>query len=300
MRLLKKVYAIIFVIIMAFSLTACGSNDSGESVGVTDKLDSWIVTQYTDISNNQSMFYTIHNDAKDVLIVIDGGWNLNVEYVRSIINAHGGHVTAWFITHYHNDHVDAFNALMADLQGIVIDTVYDSPMDYDEYMQVAEEWDAPESFEQYIEINTNNTVHLKRDDVINISDLRFDIYNAYDETAKMAGDIPNNAGLVFKVTGPGKSMLFLSDVHKYELEHELIVRYEKELQADYLQSPHHGSNSFDDYFYFYVNPEIVFIDSPEWMVTNPEYKQYNLIQVLDENGIGHFDYSTAPNSVTLD
>lgn len=128
------------VCLMAFILVACGRNTE-------QKKDSWVVTQYGDQSGKQGMFYTIYNEKKDVLVVVDGGWKDNTELVRSVIHSAGGHVTAWIVKHYHPDHVEALNEILMEPDGIVIDAIYDSPMDHGEYLQVAKEWDSPETFQ---------------------------------------------------------------------------------------------------------------------------------------------------------
>lgn len=41
------------------------------------------------------------------LIVVDGGWTDNTDYVLNQIKAKGGHVQAWLITHPDSDHAGA-------------------------------------------------------------------------------------------------------------------------------------------------------------------------------------------------
>lgn len=76
--------------------------------------ESWTLTQYADMSGNQAMCYSLVNG--DDLIIIDGGWPENAPRAKEIIEANGGHVTAWFLTHYHNDHAGAFNALWEEFR----------------------------------------------------------------------------------------------------------------------------------------------------------------------------------------
>ena len=296
----KRIKSIMFCCLLALVVAACGSVDKDSNR--TSKSDSWIVTQYADQSGNQGMFYTIYNEMKEVLIVIDGGWVENNEQIRNEICAKGGHVTAWIVTHYHNDHVDAFNTIMEDPQGITVDAVYDSPMDYDEYGRVAQTWDMPECFETYLSLTSELTDvhHLHRGDTFTISDLTFSVFNSYDDCSKAYGDIPNNASLVFKVQGPGKSMMFCADVHSNELQQQMIALYGDSLKADYLQAGHHGNNSFDDEFYDLVSPSVMFFDAPEWLMKGKQFHTSRLVRYCEEKQIPYYWYDTAPNSVTLD
>ena len=96
----------------------------------------WTVTQYNDESGRQGMFYTIQRKIDGQMLVIDGGNKENTEQVRNVIVNGGGHVAHWFLTHYHGDHVDAFNEIFADPQGINIENIYATPLDPDVFAQI--------------------------------------------------------------------------------------------------------------------------------------------------------------------
>lgn len=97
--------------------------------------EHWTLTQYADLSGNQAMCYSLW-DGED-LILIDGGWTQNTPQVKEIIDSHGGHVKAWFLTHYHGDHADAFNALWNEYKD-QIDMVYCTPLEWDDVKDVFE------------------------------------------------------------------------------------------------------------------------------------------------------------------
>lgn len=59
------------------------------------------------------------------LIVVDGGWTDNADYVLKQIKAKGGHVQAWLLTHPDSDHVGALaNILYNHANEITIDGIY--------------------------------------------------------------------------------------------------------------------------------------------------------------------------------
>jgi glyoxylase-like metal-dependent hydrolase (beta-lactamase superfamily II) len=74
------------------------------------------------------------------LIVIDGGWNINSEFLLKQIQAKGGHVQAWLLTHPDSDHVGAITSILNHhRQDITIDGIYCSFLDDDWYEQYCDQ-----------------------------------------------------------------------------------------------------------------------------------------------------------------
>ena len=82
-----------------------------KSVPVQPVKTTWTMTQYSDVTGSQAMFYTLKSP-EGIFIVIDGGTEGNADYVRKMIMENGGVVHAWFLTHPHPDHIGAFNQSM--------------------------------------------------------------------------------------------------------------------------------------------------------------------------------------------
>ncbi len=80
---------------------------------IEDTERTWLITQYGPRDVN-SMFYTLYG-GKGQLIVVDGGWTEDADFVRQTIKEMGGKVDAWILTHPHQDHIGAFNAIYSDL-----------------------------------------------------------------------------------------------------------------------------------------------------------------------------------------
>ena len=78
------------------------------------------------------------------LIVVDGGWTDNTDYVLNQIKAKGGHVQAWLITHPDSDHAGALADILYKHAGeITIDGIYYSFLEdswYAEKMQMLLLW----------------------------------------------------------------------------------------------------------------------------------------------------------------
>jgi hypothetical protein len=135
--------------------------DSSNSENVIEEVivipeigNAWLVTQYPSTTGNQSMFYTIRNVAEDILILVDGGYGEDSEMVRQIILGNGGNVSAWILTHYHADHIGAFNVLYPEMKES-IDSVYITPMDQDLYYERARSYDRPEVYQEFLDITQN-------------------------------------------------------------------------------------------------------------------------------------------------
>lgn len=273
------------------------------------KNTTWTVTQYADVTGNQASFYSIVNDTDDSLIIVDGGWGGdNTEQVRKVINEHGGKVDAWILTHYHKDHAEAFLYLIQDLKDIKIKQIYVTDLTPEVFSEVAQEWDNMDTYEAYMFLTKDfkNIKKLYAGDTVTVGNLKIDVLSAMsDELIDILGgkvqesDIPNNCSVIFKVCGNEDSMLFLGDAHSPALGEWLISTYGDELRSTYVQAGHHGGNSFPTSFYDAVSPRVMFFDSPEWLMTDPDHSQKDLAWYCSEKGITYYHQGTAPNSVTL-
>lgn len=110
----------------------------------------------------------------------------------------------------------------------------------------------------------------------------------------------NNCSLVLKTTNIEKSVLFLGDVWNKELGMEILNMYGAEaMQADYVQSSHHGNNTQSFEFYKAVNPSVILLDGLEWLMTGEDYDAKDLLAWCEEQGIKGYDYRNAPNFSSL-
>ncbi len=263
----------------------------------------WTLTQYGDESGRQGMFYILKNRLNGTTIVVDGGNPENADYARSIIKKNGGHVNAWFLTHYHGDHASVFNAIYNEPDGITIDKIYVTGLDWDTYANVRADWDDPTAFHDFLALTDGDEriVPLYGNDSFMIDKLVVQVFSAYDERLKSyydnkVPDVPNNCSLVFKIVGKEDSILFCGDAHQDTLADLLIGCYGNLLEAEYVQTGHHGNNSFPEYFYDIVKPKVAFFDAPEWLMTGEKYNAAQLKEYFDNHDVKTFDYRTAPNS----
>ncbi len=271
-------------------------------LGHKEKIDStWTLKQFSDDSGKQGTFYTLYNNIDGTLIVVDGGSEKNARKVRNEIKKCGGVVDAWFITHFHDDHVNAFNEIYADPGDIEIKKVYCPGVEPEMYMSFVKEWDDPKPYEVFMELTAGDEriIHPERNEVIDIDGLKAEIltiydmllYNVLDE--KM--DILNDLSMVVKIEGEKDSILFLGDFHTDVLGDIMLDWNEGKFKAEYVQVGHHGNNSLPERFYEEVSPEIALFDAPKWLMTGNEYTAKDLAAWCDDNGIKRYDFTTAPN-----
>gem|GEM_PF-1102725 len=260
----------------------------------------WTVTQYASTTENQASFYTI-TDQQGHVVVIDGGWTEDAEYVLEVINNLGGHVDAWILTHPHFDHIRAFNAIYASDDCPEIDVIYASEFDWDQYHEEAAEWDQIADFETFYELaqDMDNLVYLHAGDELDLIGLDMQVFHDY--TSKVGGDAANDGSLVFKVSTEKLSMLFCADTGVSQSD-VIIEKYGDELSSDYLQMGHHGNGGLSAEFYTLVSPSVSFFDAPDWLMYPAEGTTYTTaenIALMQSLGSAIRYWGTAPNRVFL-
>ena len=265
-----------------------------------------VLTEYSDATGAQAMFYTLRT--REGLVVIDGGAAANSEYVRAVIKDLGDHVNCWIITHGHPDHVGAFNVIYNDPQSMTIDSVITTDFDLDKYHELCNWWDEPEYYDTFMSLvkdeegeYKSSVVTTRAGDELLVCGLKIDVFSSYTDVKEDYGDdIANLGSLIFKVTAGNSSILFTSDVHNNrDIYGDLVVKYGKKLQADYLQMGHHGNNSCPKEFVEVVKPYEAFMDCPEGFFESGDYDSAANREMLQDLGIEVHSYGTAPNEIYM-
>lgn len=226
--------------------------------------EDWLITQYGPRDINSS-FYTIYHPKKG-LIVVDGGWVEDAQYVRDIIGLAGNKVNAWILTHPHQDHIGAFNVIYEEPQGMEIGQVYAVNMATPQECQEVASWDSVDAYEEFLNLQVKDLKYVNAGDELVICGLKFQIFNAFGEYVKQySRDYLNDGSMMFKVTAKEQSMLFCADVG-VNMSDYLQNRWKEELHSDYLQMAHHGFGGLKDEFYHMVSPKVTFFDAPAHMM----------------------------------
>lgn len=261
----------------------------------------YTITQYASESGNQAMIYSI-TDNKGHLVLIDGGWEQDVEQVKTIIKENGGKVDAWILTHPHSDHITAFNTIYASKDRPDIKHIYVSDFNQKKYKEAAQDWDEYEYYETFLNLTKNDKcVHeLEAGDVLDVIGLSMKVYNSYSNKIERT-DAANDGSLMFELFGKKESMLFCGDVGKI-MSDTLIEEWGDELQADYIQMGHHGNGGLSEEFYRLVDPKAAFFDAPDWLMNPEEGTAYTTPEnrkIMESMGCKIYSFNTAPNQITL-
>lgn len=260
----------------------------------------WVVTQYGGVSGNNLMFYTIQNSSGE-LVVIDGGWEADADYVRDVICSLGGKVDAWILTHPHMDHIGAFCKLYPNRGSIEIKKVYAVDMASPDLVKANAPWDNASLDEEFRLLDVSNLSYVHKGDVIDLIGLNMTVLSAYDDYVDIySNDLINDGSMMFKLESNNNSMLFCADVG-ISLSDFLIEAYGDDLKSDYIQMGHHGYGGPDDRFYKTVKPNVSFFDAPDWLMEDADgkYGTKEKVQLMEEMGSRIYSFSTAPNKVYL-
>ena len=261
--------------------------------------DEWTVTQYGPREMNSS-FYTIYNPRRG-LIVVDGGWTEDAPYVAQAIRKLGGNVDAWILTHPHQDHAGAFNALWNSHRGITIHDVYTAEMPSPEECLAAAPWDSTDTYLDFLALDIPDLRYVHSGDHLDLCTLPVDILSSFDEKVReLSKDYLNDGSVMFKVYGPQKTFLFCADVGK-SMSRYLYRKYKGILKSDYLQMGHHGFGGLKKKFYKTVAPEIAFFDAPDWLMYDEtgKYDTPEKAALMKKNGAQVVSFNSAPNHVTI-
>ena len=251
------------------------------------KTGHFTLMQISSVRDTISNSYLLRTSGGKV-IMMDGGHGFEADHVRERIKEAGGHVDLWFISHPHEDHMEALATILEDPQGITIDKVI--------YSRVADAFldNEPGSAEHargYYRVLDNTPA---RTDVLNLHQpmQRFDIDGV--GILVMAVDHPefksthyNDQSTIIRVWDDTKSVVFLGDA-EVECGNAALRDCREYLDCDYLQMAHHGQSGVSEEFYKTVNFRACLWPTPSWVWEpgeNTWLKTYDTRRWMDEKGI---------------
>lgn len=207
------------------------------------------------------------------IVVIDGGWTMDAYHLSEVLEDMGGHVSAWFLTHPHNDHVGAFIEIANDPESaITIDNVY--------YKLADQSWyDTRESFRSdTVEQLTAALSHfpdeklhgdMKKGQKIQIGNISAEVMN---DIYLLEQTSVNNSSMVVKFKMDGQSILVLGDLGPEGGRRLLADNDADKLKSDIVQMAHHGQYGVEKDVYAAINPKICMWPTPGWLWYNDSGK----------------------------
>ena len=194
----------------------------------------------------------------------------------------GRHISAWILTHPHSDHISGFISEIEKNGGVDFDIekVYFNfpPMemsenknvpDYEYYKRDFEEilpkfYEALPKFSEIIYIP-------EKGETIFVDECRIDFIYTWHEN--ILTNPMNDSSLVFKLSTPNKSVLFLGDLGP-EGGDVLFRESRHLLKSDMVQMAHHGHMNVSMEVYAEIMPEACFWCCAEWLYNEPEVPDY--------------------------
>lgn len=218
----------------------------------------------TDTINTSLIF-----ESASSLIVFDGGFASEAEYLHEYLLGLGGHVNAWFLTHAHKDHVDACHAILANYGDITVDQVcYHFPQDqwFAAHDTTNEGMEVAGRLRQTCIDRKIPTRTVERQELYNFDGFSVRVLRTPDEA--ITHNPINNSSVVYRVETEEHSVLILGDLG-VEGGQQLLTALSPELLcADYCQMSHHGQNGVDRSVYEAIQPRFCLWCTPSWVWDN--------------------------------
>lgn len=242
------------------------------STPVTDSTSRFGAGRLTMLANhdtNAQQLAVIIETGEGGLIVVDGGWTNNKDYVLNQIKAKGGHVQAWLLTHPDSDHAGALAAILNEHSTeITIDGIYYSFLDDAWYQQKDPNVAAMVAvLKNAFTKVPQNVLHgnIVSGQVIEAGPARIQVLNS---AYQMSSDFVNNSSVAYLVSLNGTNVVFLGDLalaggEKLMTDHDLGA-----LKCDMVQMAHHGQNGVGYEVYKALKPSVCLWPTPQWLWDN--------------------------------
>ena len=238
-------------------------------------------TLYMLTETSQFMMSFILVTRANNVIVIDGGRPLDMPLLKQYVA--GRHISAWILTHAHNDHISGFVDEMekngcADFD---IERVY---YNFPPYDALIGRTDVPDKGYFDAELNEMLPAFLRiepllgkrahivsQGEILQVDECEIEFLYTYHEG--LFSNLMNDASLVFTVKTPNKKVLFLGDLGP-EGGDVLMDESREKLKADIVQMAHHGHMNVGMEVYAEALPEACLWCAPAWLYNEPEIPHY--------------------------
>lgn len=237
-------------------------------------MDNTIMYQLTETSKFMMSFVIVTRNNN--VIVIDGGHEEDMPLLKEYVG--GRHISAWILTHAHSDHIGGFvsefeknGAVDFDIERIY----YNFPsysiienkdvLNYERYCRDLNE--VLPAFNKVLPEFEHKTVIPQKGDSIKIDEVLIEFIYTY--RSELTTNLMNDSSLVFKLTTPDKSVMFLGDIGP-EGGDFLFRESRHLLKADIVQMAHHGHSGCGLEVYAEIAPEACMWCCPDWLYDEPE------------------------------
>ncbi len=229
----------------------------------------WRMHMYTGRTTDISLS-TLFRSPSGGIVMIDGGWGADGEFLLGEINRLGGVVDAWFLTHAHRDHYRALGEILKKpgRGGLKIGRVVHNFVPLDFIAEVAPS--GLPHVKEFLGDLAKSGMKVEKPDAGQVFDfgegLSFECLNEPD--LSMRRDAINNSSVCYRVVNAGKSVLVTGDAGEEMGAKMLATLPPEKLKADVCFLSHHGQAGAKKSFYAAVKPEICIWPTPQWLWDN--------------------------------
>lgn len=229
----------------------------------------WAMHMYTGRTTDISLS-TLFRSPSGRMVMVDGGWGADGDFLLGELKRLGGTVDTWFLTHAHGDHYRALGEILKKprLGGLKIGRIVHNflPLDF-----IAEA--SPSSLrhvQEFLHDLARSGLKVERPAVSQVFDfgegLSFECLNDCD--LAMRRDAINNSSICYRVENNGKSVLVTGDVAREMGEKMVRLLPPEKLKCDVCFMAHHGQAGAEKPFYEAVRPEVAIWPTPQWLWDN--------------------------------
>jgi hypothetical protein len=272
---------------VAFSLLPVAASEKTEMKNSKSGFTLWQLPSHVNTIGNSYVMRT----NKGRIIVMDGGMPQEAPFIRGFIDALGGEVEAWFISHPHSDHMGALSALLPDLQHLKIKQIYHSRL-AENLIDKDEEQNLCREFYDHLEKSGIPVKDIQdAGQILHFDEMNLQILSVQNPEFEM--NAYNNSSMIMRVWDKRKSVLFLGDAGVECGDKVLQGTYGHRLDSEYIQMAHHGQNGCSQQFYKSVKFRVCLWPTPLWVWNNDGGKGFNTANLktvetrhwMDELGI---------------
>ena len=238
-----------------------------------------VLYQLTETSKFMMSFVLVTD--KNNAIVIDGGRPEDMPLLKKYVD--GRHISAWILTHAHMDHISGFvdEINRNNCADFDIETIYYNFPPYDELINKTDVEDVAyfrselnsmlPAFNAALPKFSEKTHIVHQGETLDIDDVHIDFLFSYHEG--LTSNLMNDSSLVFKVTAPNKTVLFLGDLGPDG--GDVLFRESRHLlKSDICQMAHHGHMNVGMEVYAEILPEACLWCCADWLYNEEEVPKY--------------------------
>jgi len=213
----------------------------------------------------------IFRTADNKILVVDGGTYDDTDHLLHTLQKLSGkdipHIDAWFLTHPHNDHIDAFMEIMRNRPcAVTVDAIYYN-FPSSQFIERTQPQFAHtiRAFYKLLPEFSEHTCIITQGDRYYIGQTSVEVLYTHDPS--FTDNSVNNATSVLRFTTNGKRILFLGDLGR-EGGAKLLSLHGNGLKSDFCQMAHHGQAGVDEDVYQAIAPAACLWCAPDWLYDN--------------------------------